>query len=244
MTRAEEGVKTPNEIYKEIEGEEGLWKEQQDMVTKYMRQVAKSEDPDMKDDIGVADPMDISLSQFAKMYTPSRSAKYTPKSTENTDRNGQRADIDPEADNPDKEEITEGYLSEYYKENILNRYADEEDPDIKYEYLMWGKQDQEKSEQILPECIKIDDLSPGELPFMRRRRHPQVLRFNKSNKMNPCKYFIGEIMLYHPDWTEELFAKSDEEIIKNISGEPGSNKLCEETSNGISRKCGRSSSLC
>ena len=137
MAKTEENVKTANEIYKEIDGEEGLWKEQQDTVTKYMRRLRKSEDPDIKDTLGVADPRDISLAQFAKMYTPSRSAKYTLK--DNIDRNPQSSDVNPEPDDL-TDKLEDGYLSEYYKQHILNRYADEEDPDKKYEYLMWGKQ--------------------------------------------------------------------------------------------------------
>ena len=50
----------------------------------------------------------------------------------------------------------------------------------------------------LPRYIRICDLKPGELPFM-KRRSPQVLRYHKFNKeKNPHEYYFSELQLYHP----------------------------------------------
>ena len=56
---------------------------------------------------------------------------------------------------------------------------------------------------------------PDELPFLRKRKYPTVLRFHKSNRYNkPVRFFQGEIMLYCPDWTVDLFNMSDDEVLK------------------------------
>merc|ERR1711874_873524 len=61
MRRADEEVTESSKIYKKIEGVEGLWKEQPDMVSKWLRRKGAEEGaPD-----GIwANPLDISLVQF------------------------------------------------------------------------------------------------------------------------------------------------------------------------------------
>ena len=198
MRRADEKVTQPSHIYKEIEGSEGLWKEQPDMVSKWLRRQGMESD---QEGTGWADPTDVSLAQFAKMYTPSRSDK-TKQRDGYQNHNKQHDDIYPEAE--DQEVMAE-----------IDKEEDDEDPEAKFHLLMWGHEDPLKENQHLPMVIKIKDPLPDELPFLRKRKYPAVLRFNKSNRYNkPARFFQGEIMLYCPDWTEDLFTMSEDEVLK------------------------------
>ena len=50
----------------------------------------------------------------------------------------------------------------------------------------------------LPEYITLNDLKPGELPFMKRKTE-MVLRYHKINKeKNPHEFYYSELQLYHP----------------------------------------------
>ena len=62
--------------------------------------------------------------------------------------------------------------------------------------------------------IKIKDPLPGELPFMRRRLHPAVLRFKKNKQASqPVKFFQQELVLYDHETTDHIYSLSDEEVI-------------------------------
>ena len=208
MRRADESVTEANDIYKELEGTDGLWKEQPDMVSKWLQRVQKEPG---EENNKWADPKDISLAQFAKMYTPSRSVK-TKQSDETQNHNKQHDDIYPEAEN-EEEQLVDENMFELYKQDIVDKDKQVKDPEAKFHLLMWGQQDQRMLNKCLPSVIKIRDPLPDELPFMRKRQYPIVLRFHKSNRNNkPVRFFQGEIMLYHPGWTEEMFQMSDEGV--------------------------------
>ena len=67
---------------------------------------------------------------------------------------------------------------------------------------------------LLPNVIKIKDPLPGELPFMRKRRSPAVLRFMKNKRQgNPTKFFLQEMALYDPNACEEMYNLTDEELL-------------------------------
>ena len=145
------------------------------------------------------------------MYTPSRYAK-TKQRDEYQNHNKQHEDIYPEAENTE-ELIVDENMSELYEQEVVDRYSDQKDPEAHFHRLMWGQPDARKAKQRLPEVIKINDPLPDELPFMRKRQYPQVLRFHKANmNNNPIRFFQSEVMLYYPHWSEDLFQMSDEEV--------------------------------
>ena len=65
-------------------------------------------------------------------------------------------------------------------------------------HIITPNYDEEDKAIELPQFIRICELKPGELPFM-KRRSPQVLRYHKFNKENsPHEYYYSELQLYHP----------------------------------------------
>ena len=95
------------------------------------------------------------------------------------------------------------------------RVEEEDCPDAKFHKLMWGYEDEEKESLPLPPIIKIKDPMPGELPFMRKRRGPAVLRFRKQKQeVNRAKYALSEMFLYDPKSKEVLFELSGDEVMQ------------------------------
>ena len=99
---------------------------------------------------------------------------------------------------------------------MLSFRVEEEDcPDAKFHKLMWGHEDEEKESLPLPPIIKIKDPLPGELPFMRKRRSPAVLRFRKQKQeVNREKYALREMFLFDPNSKEVLFELSGDEVMQ------------------------------
>ena len=194
MRRAEEDVKEENEIYKKIDGAEGLWSEQPDLMSKWYRRenAVSEEEQEMYADVG-----DVSLAQFAKMYTGSKCGDDKQRD-EYEGQNNQHADIFPE----DEAAVVE---------------EDNDMPDRHFHYLMWGGEDEEvKRQLLLPNVIKIKDPMPGELPFMRKRKSPAVLRFMKIKREqgNPTKFFLREMALFDPHARVEMYELTDEEVLE------------------------------
>ena len=185
-TKVESGGKK-NEKNIEIEGKEGLWTKQPDIMDKFLRMIPKSEDPDLKDE-PVADPKELSLAQVARMYASSANpSQKRRKQGEMEDySNKQREDIHPLGeDDPEM--------------HVVDNYRFEEDQDMKFRFLMSTEMGPDG--EMLPQCIKLRDPKPGELPFLRLRDHQQAIRFHKSNmQTKPEEYFRKEIMLYLPGW--------------------------------------------
>ena len=100
---------------------------------------------------------------------------------------------------------------------------DEEDcPDAKFQKLMWGYEDEEKDSLPLPPMVKIKDPMPGELPFMKKRRSPAVLRFRKQKReVDPVRFALQEMFLYDPTVWEALFQCSGEEIMERYERNKG-----------------------
>ena len=197
MRRAEEGAQQ-SEKNIELEGHKGLWVEQPDTLSKYMRMKTRSEDP--KIDPEEADPADISLAQMAKMYAPCNSPKRRGGQQDNIDqyRNNQWKDLDPV-----DEECEEDFVEDEY------RFEKHGDPDRKFQFLMCPDGQEKKP---LPEIIRLNDLRPGEPGFLKLRTKPVSLRWKKVNqRTEPHEYFRKEIMLYHAGWDENLFKLTDDE---------------------------------
>ena len=79
---------------------------------------------------------------------------------------------------------------------------------------MWGQCGDRQETLLLPTVIKIKDPLPGELPYMRRRQRPAVLRFKKNKQASqPVKFFQQELVLYDHETTDQIYSLSDEEVI-------------------------------
>ena len=54
-----------------------------------------------------------------------------------------------------------------------------------------------ESHEPLNETISLSDPTPGEPPFMRKRKEPAVLRFHKfKEETNPKEFWFSECLLY------------------------------------------------
>ena len=93
MRRADEEVKEANDTYKKIDGVDGLWSEQADLMSKWLRRESMVSEEEQGE---YADVGDISLAQFAKMYTST--SKEGKQRDEYQGHNVQHADIYPEDD--------------------------------------------------------------------------------------------------------------------------------------------------
>ena len=87
-------MKEANDTYKKIDGVDGLWSEQADLMSKWLRRenMVSEEEREEYADVG-----DISLAQFGKMYTSSSSGEDKQRD-EYQGQNPQHADIFPEDD--------------------------------------------------------------------------------------------------------------------------------------------------
>ena len=66
------------------------------------------------------------------------------------------------------------------------------------DHIITADYDQTDTAVELPLFIRIEDLKPGEHPFM-RKRSPQVLRFHKFNReKTPHEFYFSELQLYFP----------------------------------------------
>ena len=87
---------------------------------------------------------------------------------------------------------------------------DIDENDIKFHYIM--KADLEKKSTPLPNYIKLFPKYPGENNFMRKRRFPAAVRFHKKRQdVDPHKFFLSELILYHPFRDEKVDLHSDNE---------------------------------
>ena len=95
---------------------------------------------------------------------------------------------------------------EYIDDEELNF----DENDIKFHYIM--RADTDKEDTLLPKYIKLHPKYPGENNIMRKRRFPAAVRFHKKRKdVDPHKFFLSELMLYHPFRDEKQDLHSDNE---------------------------------
>ena len=154
-----------------IKDREGLWYQQQDMLSKFLRR-----------------PVEIELicpTQFGKMFTTS-GVKLSKKDK-----------IDTEENNPDEDKLEEADQSTNENANIpdevqINNYTMDKK---KFHFIMT-----ETEEMVpLPKLIEISDPYPGEPKWMRKRRGPAVIRYHKVNADNQYeRWMLKELMLYTP----------------------------------------------
>ena len=161
---------------------EGLWYEQQDMWSKYLRRPVET--------LG-----DLCFAQFAKMYRSSAQSKPSEEESMHPDPKGEddASDDDHGYDTGGDDDSEDKFHFIMTHQTDSNKDCNEEDKSKKY----YKKGDK------LPEYIELNDPYPGEPKMMIKRKHPAVLRFNKINKdNNPQKYLLGELMLYRPTQEE------------------------------------------
>ena len=100
---------------------------------------------------------------------------------------------------------------EYEDESEFNRETDGRS--LKFDFVMKCLNDHDdpehklcKSKQgpKLPKTIKLKYTFPGEAPYMRKRKHPTVLRFHKFRQdTKPNEFFYSESLLYKPFSSED-----------------------------------------
>ena len=154
----------------ELENHEGLWYEQQDMWSKYLRR------PHCLDSMCFA--------QFAKMYKTKPKTKSAKEDEEADDLLAGEDRLDKEADN--------GAVGDFVEDDEFDEEFD------KYFYIM-THQNNGKRGVKLPKVIQIRDAMPGESEHMQLRTRPVALRYHKvKEKKDALRYLFNEVMLYYP----------------------------------------------
>ena len=164
----------------ELEGREGLWYEQPDQWSKYLRR------PDIL--------RDICFAQFVKMYDSASSGKSMDESNEDVDNEN------VQEDDPDHEDVP---VTSELDEQIDEVLTIQDEEFNKWHHVMTYKNNGERGLE-LPLLIKLKNPIPGESQMMRRRQQPACLRFHKVREDKDAKvYMLNELMLYSP-LTDEL----------------------------------------
>ena len=70
----------------------------------------------------------------------------------------------------------------------------------------------------LPNLIELQDVLPGEPPYMKRKRIPNAIRIHKIKDRNCHEWLYSQILLYRPFQDEHLELKEARE----------KNEVCEE----------------
>ena len=69
----------------------------------------------------------------------------------------------------------------------------------------------------LPQAVTLSDPLPGEPVILHRRNFPRVLRmFKQRFTANPHKFYLAELMLYHPFRREEQLFPDDEKKCEEL----------------------------
>ena len=72
--------------------------------------------------------------------------------------------------------------------------------------------DTDKKPTIIPDYIKLSPKYPGENNIMKKQRFPAAVRFHKKRQdIDPHKFFLSELMLYHLFRDEQRDLHSDNE---------------------------------
>ena len=171
-----------------LKDREGLFLEKPDLISKYeRRKLLASKEENEDEDNKDEDPLDnLSLCQFVKMYES--------KGWQKINEEGEYEEIEPDA-NPD-----EGAL------------AEEDD----FNYIVTGEEVQTERKK-LPQTLTLADLLPGEPNILRKRTFPRAIRFFKKRfQINPHKFYLAELMLYHPFRDEAELHPDDAEKCEQL----------------------------
>ena len=122
-------------------------------------------------------PDDLSFSHYAKMYKTA----WKDKTSKNEKETYENSDSEDEFENEDS------------KFDYVLKCFGEPHEDCKH-----------RRTQKLPDYIKLEDVYPGEPPFMKKRQFPAVLRYHKFKiDTHPNDFLFSEALLYKPFKKEE-----------------------------------------
>ena len=178
-----------------VEDKEGLFLEKPDLISKYeRRKLVTGEEEELEPDREEAENLDqMCLCQYVKMYEG--------KGWQQMRRTNEEGEVEA----PQEEDIPEE-----------GELAEEDD----FNFLITGDPDEKR--RPLPKILTLENPLPGEPKILHKRTFPRALRFFKKKfDMNPHRFYLTELMLYHPFRDEnELFpddpAKCEELYLKNM----------------------------
>ena len=105
---------------------------------------------------------------------------------------------------------------------------DDNDRDVKSVGTLWTDDDDrianfyittnpEYNEKRLPKTIKIMNCQPGEISIWRKRSFPKAARIHKKKEdLEPYRYFLSELILYHGFTDEKDLGSEDEQKCKAL----------------------------
>ena len=133
------------------------------------------------------DPLEnLSFCQFVKMYES--------RGWQKINEEGEYEEIDPDA-NPDEGALEEG---------------------DDFNFIVVGNQVQAERKK-LPPTLTLADPLPGEPNLLRRRKFPRAIRFFKKRfQLDPHRFYLAELMLYHPFRDEAELYPDDEEKCEQL----------------------------
>ena len=133
------------------------------------------------------DPLEnLSFCQFVKMYES--------RGWQKINEEGEYEEIDPDA-NPDEGALEEG---------------------DDFNFIVVGNQVQAERKK-LPPTLTLADPLPGEPNLLRKRKFPRAIRFFKKRfQLDPHKFYLAELMLYHPFRDETELYPDDEEKCEQL----------------------------
>ena len=86
-----------------------------------------------------------------------------------------------------------------------------------YNFVVTGEELGIVERKRLPQAITLSDPLPGEPLILHKRSFPRVLRLYKQRlTANPHKFYLAELMLYHPFRREEELFPDDEEKCEEL----------------------------
>ena len=178
-----------------VEDKEGLFLEKPDLISKYeRRKLVTGEEEELEPDREEAENLDqMCLCQYVKMYEG--------KGWQQMRRTNEEGEVEA----PQEEDIPEE-----------GELAEEDD----FNFLITGDPDEKR--RPIPQILTLENPLPGEPKILHKRTFPRALRFFKKKfDMNPHRYYLTELMLYHPFRDEnELFpddpTKCEELYLKNM----------------------------
>ena len=178
-----------------VEDKEGLFLEKPDLISKYeRRKLVTGEEEELEPDREEAENLDqMCLCQYVKMYEG--------KGWQQMRRTNEEGEVEA----PQEEDIPEE-----------GELAEEDD----FNFLITGDPDERR--RPIPQILTLENPLPGEPKILHKRTFPRALRFFKKKfDMNPHRYYLTELMLYHPFRDEnELFpddpTKCEELYLKNM----------------------------
>ena len=184
MIRVDENENYNGREKKKILDKDGWFVEKYDVIDKYIRRDKRSKASD-----------DLCPAQYLKMFSTSHGEKYK----EDCEEDNSDSETVEQLNNENVEKLNNETVQQFKNETVL-KYQDL-GKDERFHYVMTESDD---NPLPLPDYIAINNLFPGEPPFMKKRSKPAVLRFHKIKQSDdPAAYFFAEALLYTSFRSEE-----------------------------------------